>query len=549
MRTRHFSSLALAFSVVATASFVVGSELTWHQDYNMAYRQASRQERLLLVAFAPADPPFRLPEDAGPVLRECMLVHVATDRDGPAREQAERLLQATAFRPLRADGGLAVINLKYDGPQHGHVIRTLPRADALASATRVVQLIDYVHRKLGPEVRTDGFGLRWHTTYAAAYREADKLGKPLLIAVDSDTHRFTPDLALADQLRDVVLARLHIDECQRLLTHSGMRKFHGATGIGLLEQHGGGVRADADNSDRISATTTDTVAASSHPTRRQVTHVIPSRLITKQGVSTMLAMAVGESDNIAAPKWHDDYHQARQAAERERKMLLIAVDGEEEGQRYEPRRHSLPLLHGYVCLRQSARVEYPTRRGPVRRLFQFRDFQPLREQPGLVVYDFTDPDAEHYGDVVSAMPYKYLGPNPGNRVFSEAEREHAFLLLEPNTLTQRTLTWAIRVSKGHGGNQRLRSADGQPCDARMAGALRNSVLQCSYGCGHHAGGLSGGEIASPGPGDDIVDGALNMVRIWRGSPPHYGMMVRFHRRFGYDMHPSNSRHWYGTGRF
>ncbi len=29
------------------------------------------------------------------------------------------------------------------------------------------------------------------------------------------------------------------------------------------------------------------------------------------------------------------------------------------------------------------------------------------------------------------------------------------------------------------------------------------------------------EIASPGLGQDIVDGALNMVRIWRSSPPHY----------------------------
>jgi len=122
-------------------------------------------------------------------------------------------------------------------------------------------------------------------------------------------------------------------------------------------------------------------------------------------------------------------------------------------------------------------------------------------------------------------------------------------VLEPETLTRRTLTWAIRVSKGHGESTRLRSADGIPCETRMAGAQRNSVLQTSYGVGHHAGGLMGGEIASPGPGQDIVDGALNMVRIWRSSPPHYGMMVRFHRRFGYDMHPSSENHWYGTGRF
>ena len=76
-----------------------------------------------------------------------------------------------------------------------------------------------------------------------------------------------------------------------------------------------------------------------------------------------------------------------------------------------------------------------------------------------------------------------------------------------------------------------------------------SRLQCRSGVGHFAGGLRGPEIASPGPGKDIVDCALNMVRIWRGSPPHYGVMVRYHREFGYDMAANSRTHYYGTGRF
>lgn len=83
----------------------------------------------------------------------------------------------------------------------------------------------------------------------------------------------------------------------------------------------------------------------------------------------------------------------------------------------------------------------------------------------------------------------------------------------------------------------------------MLGAIRNSLLQCRSGCGHFAGGLSGPEIASPGPGQDVVDGALNMVRIWSTSPPHYGVMVSYRPQFGYDMAPNSSNHWYGTGRF
>ncbi len=147
------------------------------------------------------------------------------------------------------------------------------------------------------------------------------------------------------------------------------------------------------------------------------------------------------------------------------------------------------------------------------------------------------------------MPYRYIGPKPGNRVFSEREREHEFLILEPGTLSRRTLTWAIRVSKGYGESTRLRSADGRPSEQLMSWAQKNSKLQCRYGCGHHAGGPMRSEIASPGSGDDIVGGALNMVRIWRSSPPHYGSMVRFHSRFGYDMYANSRTHWYGTGRF
>jgi len=535
--------IVVKLTLLAAVAFAMGPSaraagLEWQESYAEAYHQAQREKKLMIVAFCPTDRPYSAPAGAEAVLSDCVLVRLTIDSDDQAsaaadansnpeeaktQSRATELLQAKAFRPLSPSGGLALVNLQYDGAQYGHVLGTLPPSAANSSG-RVAALIDGVRRQHGPPIDQDAFGLTWHRDYNTAYRAAKSAGKIMFLAVDSDEYRFTPDLTQADLLRDLVLLRLHVDHNRSLLTHSGMRKFHLAAGIGLID-----------------------LRDEQLPDFGKVSQVIPARLVSKPGMRAMLSIARSEEPIQPAVKWHTDYHKARALAERDHKMLLIAID--DDRQTYEPRRHSIPLLHGYVCLRQSIDTQYETRQGPVRRLLKFRDFEPLREQPGIVVYDFTNPKEEHYGEVVSAMPYQYLGPNPGNRVFSAAEREHEFLLLEPNTLTRRTLTWAIRVSKGYGANQRLRSADGAPCDARMDGALRNSILQCSYGVGHHAGGLSGGEIASPGPGQDVVDAALNMVRIWRGSPPHYGMMVRFHHRFGYDMHARSRGRWYGTGRF
>jgi len=364
--------------------------------------------------------------------------------------------------------------------------------------------------------------LRWHDDYDQAYRQAKAENKLLFLACDSADVRFSPDKQTAERLRELVLARLTIEQCEKLLYHSGLRKFHCAEGIGVIDLREGS------------------------PSHGKVVDTMPARYLTMQGVRTMIDLAEGNTEPPPLD-WHTDYLEARAAALREGKMLLVAVDSDDR--RYTPHPGAMPVLHGYVVLREHRDKEYPSPKGEPRRLIDFADFRHLRGQPGLVIYDFAHREEPTYGQVVSVMPYKYLGPEPGHRVFSEEEREHELLILEPGTLSRRTLTWAVRVSHSNGRNRRLRSADGRPHPRLMAGALRNSLLQCRRGCGHFAGGLRGPEIASPGPGKDIVDGALNMVRIWKTSPPHYGVMVRFHRRFGYDMAPSSGNHWYGTGRF
>ena len=372
-----------------------------------------------------------------------------------------------------------------------------------------------------PKIVTDEFQLKWHTNYSDAYAKAKEEKKLLVVAFDSQQTPFTPDLETADALRGLVLARLRIADSEKLLSRSSFRLFHQAPGIGVIDLKNQGNNYG------------------------HVVQVLPSRYLTSKGVRAMLATAGGHSKLPELP-WLTDYQQARDLAIKEEKMLLIAIDG--QATRFEPKPKSIPVLHGYVLLRQNAKSQVESK-GKLRRLLTLGDLRPMREKTGLVVYDFRHKGEPYYGQIVSAMPFKYLGPNPGNRVVGEEERQHEFFLLEPNTLTRRTLTWAIRVSKGYGTNQRLRSADGRPSRALMSWALKNSRLQCRYGCGHHAGGPMRSEIASPGPGDDLVDGALNMVRIWRSSPPHYSTMVSYHRQFGYDMHPRSNTRWYGTGRF
>jgi len=503
------------------ASGVLGADLRWHEDYGKAYQEAKEKKKLLLISFFEDGQEYHPQAQVVDDLKDSVLLRVPVSVTVPDGEKQKPLQSYAGFGSLDNGPGLAMINLKYEGKAFGGVVGTLRLADANASVTRVVQFLEEPARACGPGELADRFGLIWHTEYAKAAAQAKKEKKLLLVAFDSKDVRFSPDAAVAKQLKDFVLARLRVADSGSLLSHEGFRYLHRACGICVVdfkhedESHGRAV------------------------------HVLPAEYLTVPGTKALLDLADRRSSGPEL-RWLTDYHQAKAIASEQKKMLLIAVDSGEEV--FVPKPMSIPALHGYVLLRQTTENRYRWN-GEEKGLLEYTDFQPLRGQAGLVIYDFKHEDKPYHGKVVSVMPYRYLGPNPGNRVFGEEERQCQFVILEPNTLSQRTLTWAIRVSKAYGENQHLRSADGRPDDTLMYWALRNSQLQCSYGCGHHAGGPMRSEIASPGPGSDIVDGALNMVRIWRSSPPHYSSMVRYHRRFGYDMSPSSRKHWYGTGRF
>jgi hypothetical protein len=146
--------------------------------------------------------------------------------------------------------------------------------------------------------------------------------------------------------------------------------------------------------------------------------------------------------------------------------------------------------------------------------------------------------------VISALPARYCTP----------DGLWALVNLPPGTLTQRTLIWAVRMHQ-----ECPHSADGQPDASLVAQATAQSdeqVRRCNQGhwLPHTAGQTS--EVCSESwPRDtNIVDGAVELVRLWRTSAGHWGEVRRRHSAFGYDMRWGFSRFqggnvWFGTGCF
>lgn len=500
---------------------VSAAEPRIHNDYATAYRDAQAQDKLLLIQFQTSGAPLAWPPQAQSLLRSYVRADLSLAAMVEVDNEPQRLLDMPAFALLGHAPGLAIINLKDHNQSYGDVLATLAWGQPGPSAAQLSGFLKAPLDELGPQIHVDQFGLTWLFDYDTAYARAEKEKKLLLLAFDAENSRFAPDRATAAKMRELILVRLRVEDSDELLSQEGFRQFHFAAGVGIVDLK----HTDEDHG--------------------RLVQTLPEIYLTMAGTRAMIAVAKRET-KLPPLVWQTDYHAARAQAVAEKKMLLVAVDSKD--QVFTPRTPSLPLLCGYVLLRQTTETKYVVD-GDSWRLLECGDFLPLRDQPGVVIYDLKHEGQPHYGEVVSVMPYQYLASDSDNRVFDSEERERQLLSLEPSTLTRRTLTWAIRVSKGAGEQQRLRSADGRPCEILMDGASRNSHLQCRSGCGHFAGGLSGPEIASPGSGRDIVDGALNMVRIWCSSSPHYRVMVRYHPQFGYDMVASNSNHWYGTGRF
>jgi hypothetical protein len=131
--------------------------------------------------------------------------------------------------------------------------------------------------------------------------------------------------------------------------------------------------------------------------------------------------------------------------------------------------------------------------------------------------------------------------------------------LPPGTLTQRTMTYAVRTHREHPG-----SAWGKPLSVLAAETESHAAHQATILVqGHHQWdqrfhrinrrlprGLVANEVcAESWPGQPLVEAAEECVDCWRQSPGHWDHVRRRHPFFGFDIKRGRNGVWYATGIF
>ncbi len=185
-------------------------------------------------------------------------------------------------------------------------------------------------------------------------------------------------------------------------------------------------------------------------------------------------------------------------------------------------------------------------------LLRHASFQHMLNRQGVAIVDYANEKESFYGFVVSQFPF-------GRGMYYRELALGAILDLPPGTLTQRTLTYAVRTHP-----DRPRSTNGQWHPVLASEAAQHSNHQANIGVqGHHAwesrfhqintrlgGGMSAQEVvAESWPGETLVEAAEECVHCWRQSSGHWSAVSRQHRAWAYDMKRGRNGIWYGTGLF
>ena len=212
-------------------------------------------------------------------------------------------------------------------------------------------------------------------------------------------------------------------------------------------------------------------------------------------------------------------------------------------------------LDAYVLLKLPMDAGISGEGGTKRSIYALPGFEHMLEHPGLVVIDFaSNQDMPYYGEVVGILPFLR-----GGQECPSATHVTTFLSLPPGTLTQRTLTYAVRIHP-----DKPLSSDGEPLPIVVQAATDHAAYQAERGViGHHnfsartqkvkevLGGGSPAEIcAQCRSGENLFEGAAACMRLWRGSSAHWAIARKSHTYYGYDMVRSDKNgSWYGVGYF
>ncbi|OYV84597.1 MAG: hypothetical protein B7Z73_15135, partial [Planctomycetia bacterium 21-64-5] len=218
--------------------------------------------------------------------------------------------------------------------------------------------------------------------------------------------------------------------------------------------------------------------------------------------------------------WHDDYGDAMRAARAEGKMMFVWFQGKTRNQlseRFEAvslrDRKVRSLLDRYVSVKLPQDATITVDGEPVR-LLEHAAFQEMNGGPGIAIIDFENRDTEHFGYVVTTLPF-----TPGK--FYQFRPEHLAVVLDlpPGTLTQRTLVFAVRIHP-----EKPASTRGTVDPTLVAAAKQHSHYQARIRVqGHHHWGerfprlarllgLNPQEIvAESWPQESLVDAAVDVV--------------------------------------
>ncbi|MEI8375646.1 MAG: thioredoxin family protein [Planctomycetota bacterium] len=269
-----------------------------------------------------------------------------------------------------------------------------------------------------------------------------------------------------------------------------------------------------------------------------------------------LVLAGEQGAQSVEVSWETDYLHAMDAANQQRKMLLVFFHNPDDPQSQRLQRETLnnpevqqKLREELVCLRlpQDAKV---TLEGKEVVLLQHTTLVEMLGRPGMAIVDFVHADPKLHGYIVSVFPLT------GSMFYGPKEMK-VILDLPSGTLTQRTLIYAVRTHP-----EKPASALGCPDERLLMETESHSQYQASIRLqGHHGWGgrfpriaaMLGGSprevCAESWPGQNLVESAIECVRCWRMSSGHWSAVQSRNRAFGYDMKLGTNGIWYATGIF
>jgi hypothetical protein len=268
--------------------------------------------------------------------------------------------------------------------------------------------------------------------------------------------------------------------------------------------------------------------------------------------------------------WETDYESALKKAESKARYLLIYLYADEDLP--EPTgQDPLPIadacrefdtnildddfvrggLDWFVMLKMPIDAKVTDEDGAEVPIFLLPGFEHMLGHPGLVVIDFANRDTPYYGQVTGILPFLQA-------VCPTEQQTATFLLLPPGTLTQRMLTYAVRIHP----NQPL-SSEGIADPIMVQLATEHALFQAERGVlGHHnyskrssqardvlGDGMPSEICAQSRSGIGLFEGAIACMRLWRNSSAHWSIARKSHRYYGYDMALGKNGAWYAVGFF